>query len=212
MKNSEENLVLKNEDKNSKFYNSRLVVTVVGFILTVIVGGALTHYWHRKEDVYKTKLEQEFSRIKARSEAWENLYNKIFDQTSEYIVAVNRITSMYKYTIVNPEQQREIIKNFNSASNKWQKESVVIRSQLRLLFFKKESPQVITEFENEWTELINKSKSLNRQIADLVTKYNVRDKSPKLTQEFNECQKLSMEFIEKVYNFGNNLTSAIFPE
>lgn len=140
MRNNEEISISKPESKDRKFYNSPLVVTVVGFIFTVIVGGILTHSWQKKEYVYKTKLEQEFARIRARSEAWQNLYNKIFNQTSEYTVAVSRIISMYEYTIVNPEQQIEIIKNFSSVSNKFQKESVIIRSQLRLLFLEK-NPQ-----------------------------------------------------------------------
>ncbi len=212
MRNNKEISISKSEARDRKFYNSPLVVTFVGFIFTVIVGGILTHYWHKKEFDYKTKLEQEYARIRARSEVWENLYNKIFNLTSEYTVAVSRIISMYEYTIVNPDQQREIIKNFNSVSNKFQKESVIIRGQLRLLFFREESQEIISKIENGWTELINESELLNRHIADLVTKYGVRDKSSELTQKFNECQKLSLEFAEKVYNFGNNLTSVIFLE
>lgn len=212
MNNSEENPVQEREVKRNKFYNSRLFIMVFGFFLTGIVGGTLTHYWHKKEFEYKTRLEQEYSKIRAHSESWENLYNKIFNQTSEYVVAVNRIISMYKYTIVNPEHQREIIANFNSVSNKWERESVIIRSQLRLLFFQKESQQIIISFENEWNELMSESELLNKQIADLVTKYNVTDKSPRLTQLYNECQKLSINFVEKVYNFGNHLIFVIFPK
>ena len=212
MRNNKEISTSKSEAKDRKFYNSPLVVAFVGFIFTVIVGGILTHNWQKMEYDYKTKLEQESARIRARSEAWGNLYNKIFNQTSEYTVAVSRIISMYEYTIVNPEQQREIIKNFSLVSNKFQKESVIIRSQLRLLFFRKESQEIISKIENGWTELINESELLNRHIADLVTKYRVRDKSSELTQKFNECQKLSLEFTEKVYNFGKNLTSIIFSE
>lgn len=211
-KSPDGSLLLENNATKDKFYNSRLFVLVIGFILTGILGGILTHNWQKKEFEFKTKLEQKYSEIRARSEAWENLYNKIFDQTSEYIVAVNRIVSMYVYSIINPDQQREIISNFSSVSNKWEKEAVIIRSQLRLLFFQDESQETITTFENEWTELISESETLNRQIADLVTQYRVRDKSPKLTQMYLECQNLSKDFMEKVYGFANHLILVIFPE
>lgn len=198
--------------KTSEFINSRLGVTIIAFILTAIVGGFLTYFWHTKEYVYKAKLEREYSKIKAHSEARKNLYNKIFDQTSKFIVAVDRVISIYEHSISNPEQQRQIIENFNSVSNEWQKESVIVRSQLRLLFFEKTSPEVIIELENEWTELLNESESLYGHVADLVTKYKIQHKSIELTKKYKECEKFSLQFIEKVYTFGNNLISTIFSE
>jgi len=198
------------KQKTCRFLNSPFVITVVGFILTGIVGGSLTYYWHKKEYTYKSKLEQEYSRIRAHSEARERLYNKIFNQTSEFIVASRRVISMYEHTIINPEQQKDIIKNFNTVSNKWFKESVVIRSQLQLLFFEKESSEVVAKIENEWTNLTGESKVLYIHIADLVTQYNVQDKSSELSRKFKECQKSSQEFVETVYNFGNNLILTIF--
>ena len=203
----------KSREKTSEFINSRLGLTIVGFILTGIVGGFLTYFWHTKEYTYKAKLEQEYSRIKAHSEAWENLYNKIFDQTSEFIVAVGRVISMYEHTIVDPKHQREIIENFNSVSRQWQKESVVIKSQLGLLFFKKDTQEDIAEIENKWTELLNKSEGLHRHIANLVTKYpDVRKKSRELTQKKEECKKVSEEFTEEVHAFGKTLISSIFSQ
>lgn len=185
---------------------------VVGFVLTGVLGGFLTHSWHLKEYTYKAKLEQEYSRIKAHQQAWGNLYNKIFDQTSDFIVAVERVISIYEYSISSPGQRKEIRKNFNSVSNDWLKESVVIRGQLKLIYFKKEPQDAIDKIMEEWTSLITESKTLNRHVAELATRYRVEDKSSELTKKFNKCKELLQRFTERVHNFGDNLNSAIFFE
>jgi hypothetical protein len=208
----EESLMENSENKKNKFLNSPIAITVIGFLLTGLVGSILTHRWQMKEYTYKAKLEQEYSRIKAHHQSWENIYNKIFDQTSIFIIAIARVISIYEHSIRNPRQRNDIIKNFNCVSIKWFKESIVIRSQLRLLFFKRESPEIIAKIEKDWSALIDESKNLHRNVAKLITYYKVDDKSPKLTHIFNECHKLADKYTERVYSFGSNLISTIFHE
>lgn len=199
----------KSNKAKDDIYNSPLFVTIVGFILTGLIGGFLTSFWHRKEFVFKAKLEYEYSRIKAHSEAWTGLYNKIFDQTSNLIIAGNRVISMYEHTIRDYEQQKAIIGHFNSITNTWFKEAIVIRSQLPILFFKEEDPSIIKLLDEEWAGLVDDSKRLYENIGDLA-KYNVTDKSSLLTQKYTSCKEICREFEEKVLGFGNRLNSKIF--
>jgi hypothetical protein len=202
----------KSDEKTSRWYDSALMVTVIGFLLTGVIGTFLTYYWHKKEYIYKSRLEQEYARIQSHQKALESLYNKIFDQTSEYIVAVERMISIYEYSISNYQQQKLIIDDYNRVSNDWFKNAIVIRSQLRLLFLDKESSEALSRVEEEWCALMDESQALHQHIGNLATRYRVKDKSRALTQEFQTCQKHLEHFEQTVYTFGNNLIAVIFTE
>jgi hypothetical protein len=202
----------KSDEKTSRWYDSTVMVTVIGFLLTGLIGGFLTYYWHKKEYTYKARLEQEYARIQAHQKAWESLYNRIFDQTSEYIVVVGGVISIYEYSISNVQQQKLIIEDYNRVSNDWFKNAIVIRSQLRLLFIDQESSAALASIEEEWCKLMDESQALHQHIGNLATRYRVKDKSSALTREFHTCQKHLEHFEDTVYTFGNNLIAAIFAE
>ena len=197
-------------NKASRFLNSSLGLALVGFVFTGVLGSFLTFYWHKNEFIYKARLEYEYSLAKAHSEAWRSLYSKIFDQTSKYIVACQRVISIYEYSISNGEQIKEIFGNFSSVSNEWFRESAVVRSQLKLIFLKKVSAEIERDLANNWQKLVDASNVLYAHMAELVTQYDFRDKSPQITKQFSECQRKAREFEELVYYFGNHLISSIF--
>ena len=136
-------------------FQKQLILLFLGFVLTAVVGGALTAWWKSKE------LSNQRQYL-AQQRALDKIYS-LMDRTSKEvattIAAADDVLVLYE-SEWTPEEVAERWRNWTGASRAWRVNCQILRAQMAATF---SDQKIVSLFD----EIIRKRKQLGNAIVNL---------------------------------------------
>lgn len=163
----------------------QLILLVVGFLLTAVVGGCLTAFWKDRD----SKNQREYlARQRALDKAY-SLVERASKETATTIAAADDILATYQgddWTSKDVDERRE---NWTKTSRTWRVNCQVLRAEMAANF---PNQQIVTVFD----EIIKKRRQLGNGIFNLPRDKKAIKPDEDLKKEVDDAIDLNNKIID----------------
>jgi hypothetical protein len=177
-------------------FQQQLLLLIVGFVLTGVVGGGLTYYWKARElDNQRSYLEARHALDKAST-----IIDKTAKEVATTVVAADDVLSTYYGDEWTQEEISERRKNWVTTSRNWRTSAQLLNVDIASTFSNSDINQL-------FLQIVQKRTALGNIITNLPRTKNEIAADKTLKQELEDANALKLEIIDLLHKCSADMTS-----
>lgn len=183
-------------DSGLSDFQKQLILLILGFVLTAVVGGWLTSLWKDRDS---KNQRQYLARQRALDKAY-SLMERASKETATTIAAADDVLATYQGDDWPSKEVDERWENWTKTSRFWRANSEVLRAEMAANFT---DQQIAATF----TDIINKRRQVGNDIFNLPRDKKAIKSDEKLKKELDDVIDLNNKIIELLQKCDSLITA-----